>query len=114
MSWTDDMEKLKVVADKIAAGRDGKGMTPCLAKPMENTYYEKRTHTSAEHMTVLHEYVASTPIELRKQIEQIWKINGKSDMLDLAPICMISAARCRPKQGEIGKGREVSQYVYEF
>lgn len=115
MSLTDDMCRVKKAADDIAGKREHGIEAPrTISEEMEGTYYSKRTEESSNPENVLKEYVFSSPVEIKKELEQMWAAMGKEEMQAFLPVCMASLAKNRP--GKLRKEEEhtVSPYIYEF
>lgn len=115
MSLTNDMLKLKDVADKIAAVRGHDISAPVsIVETIEGSYYEKRTPDSNDAKVVLQEYGIGTPIELKAELTAMWEKMKKPDMCDFIPVSMVAAAKNRPKQGKQEVVQKISPFVYEF
>lgn len=115
MSLTNDMVKLKEIADKIAAikGKDIEAPSS-ISEKTEGSYYETRTHKSNDVMTVLQPYDFMTPVELKAILEDMWREMKKEDMYGFIRVCMVAAAKNKPIKGQQEMKQQISPYIYEF
>lgn len=115
MNLTNDMQRLKEAADGIAKERGQEMASPrTISEEMQGTYYSRRTDESSNPQNVLREYDFHTPLEYKKELEQMWTLMGKEEMKAFLPVCMASLAKSKPKEGEKQEGNTVSPYIYEF
>ena len=115
MNLTNDMMKLKEIADKLAVERKQEIAAPAsMVEHIKESYYEKRTKTSNDVKAVLKQYSFTTPIELKSELEIMWKEMNKEDMLGFVPVSMVAVAKNRLKQGKQEIQQQISPYIYEF
>lgn len=115
MSLTEDMRRLKDVADKIAKERGNEFRVPFLAEESKgDSYYKRRTDNSKKLDHILMEYGFDTPIELKKCLDNIWKNMEKEEMMEFVPACMVAAMKNKPLEKQRILEHKVSEYIYEF
>lgn len=115
MSLTNDMLKLKEIADNIVSVRGRDISAPVsIAEKIEGSYFEKRTPEANDIKTVLQEYDFGTPAELKAILTTMWKEMKKEDMYAFIPVSMVASAKNRPKQGKQEVKQTISPFVYEF
>ena len=115
MSLTDDMIRLKLIADDIALNQKREINAPdSIVKKLDNSYYETRTKASNECESILKEYGFETPIELKNLLENMWKEMGKEEMLSFISVSMVASAKNKPQDGTRRVEHEVSPFIYEF
>ena len=115
MSLTNDMVRLKAIADNIALDQEREMKAPkSIVETMEGSYHEKRTRTSNEPESVLKEYGFETLVDLKHLLEIMWKEMGKEEMLNFIPVSMAASGKNEPKDGKSKLAHNVSSFVYEF
>lgn len=115
MSLTNDMVRLKALADNIALDQKREMKAPkSIVQAKEDSYYEKRTRASNEPESILKEYDFETPVDLKNLLEIMWKEMGKEEMLDFIPVSMVASAKNKPQEGKSIVEHNVSPFVYEF
>lgn len=115
MSLTNDMSRLKSIADNIALDQAREMKAPkSIVQTSGDSYWEKRTCASNESENILKEYNFETLVDLKCLLEFMWKEMGKEEMLNFIPVSMAASGKNKPQDGKSAITHNVSTFVYEF
>lgn len=103
MNLINDEEKKRI--SEIAGG------IKIEKRKKEESYYLNRLDKETRTVSDIQEFEYNSPLELQKQLCEIWSKLSDDKMQEFQKVCCVSAFKNRENEEQ---GQKVSTYIYEF